>query len=431
MIEYPTVSRRTFVGGLAASLAMATTGSLLSDHLAQVRAAVPAGPASPAEPIGFRIGFQTRLDVMEAHAGLRHIPRDDNRFRAWVIERTKRLESRRGVQPPAQGEDPWRAWMSARMTPLEVFLPAQLRFPFYTHMPVDISGAEYGPLLRQRIRDGSCNGIFLYMNEGTPLAPTAVLDSITSTGPPVPILLSPKNVSDPVKLAAFMNYWADRPEWIPYVRVAFWQEPQGDFGAAGQPPISAWHQGVITLADAADRVGIASVAHVETWHLHPVYQPDGGIPRLLQFLWPVIRRLGGGISWSVFVFNERADAANNYVQWMNEFMATHFPYSAYGVSAYGDSVPPQLPPGDPRRIARADRIGSMFGDLDASRARYGGYYALYVGPDPTRNFWDARVEDEAVNAVDDLTDRNRLADVGSRDRGVLLAAEAAAGPAAD
>ena len=62
-----------------------------------------------------------------------------------------------------------------------------------------------------------------------------LLDSITSSGPPVPIMMSPKNVSDPVKLAAFMDYWVARPEWIPYVRVAYWQEPQGDFGGEGQP----------------------------------------------------------------------------------------------------------------------------------------------------------------------------------------------------
>ena len=124
---------------------------------------------------------------------------------------------------------------------MEANLPSPLRFPFYTHLPMDTPWDQHGPVLRQRISEGSCNGIFLYVNEYTPLAPNAVLDSITNSGPPVPILMSPKNVSDPVKLAAWMDYWAARPEWIPYIRVAFWQEPQGDFGGYLQRPVTEYH----------------------------------------------------------------------------------------------------------------------------------------------------------------------------------------------
>ena len=403
-------TRRSFLGQMVALSAGAGLGRHVLTPAAARAAVLPTGTyataagtaAADAAGIGagFRAGMTTRLAMLDAHAQLDPILQGSKSYREWIRARIGRIEDLRGVSPIERGDDEWRDWMAARMAPIEVFLPARMRLPFYTHMPLDISGAEYGPVLRRRIRDGSCNGIFLYMNESTPLAPTAVLDSITSTGRPVPILLSPKNVSDPVKLAAFMNYWADRPEWIPYVRVAFWQEPQGDFGAAGQPPISVWQDNVITLADAADRVGIASVAHVETWHLHPIYQPDGGIPRLLQFLRPVIRRLGGGISWSVFVFNQKPGAANDYVQWMVEFQATYFPYCSYGVAAYGDSVHPSTPPNDPIRLARAERVRSGLSDLAGCTGMYGGYYAVPRGPDPTRDFWDPHVEAVVAEAVD-------------------------------
>ena len=416
------ISRRAVIGGLAVSAAAAATGSLV---LPRAQADVLAGPSGDGLRSGFRVGFRTRLAVLEADAGLPQSPVDD-RFRNWAVARVRRLERRRGIKPEEQHDQPWRTWMSARLNPLEAFLPAPLRFPFYTHIPLDVAGPDYGPFLRQRIAAGECNGIFLYGGPSTPLAPNATLDSITGSGPPVPILMSPKNVSDPVTLKAWMDYWAARPEWIPYIRVAYWQEPQGDFGGAGQPPVSQWHQGVVTLADAADRVGIASAAHVETWHLDPS-QPHGGIPRLLEFLQPVIHRLGAGLSWSVFVFNQKPEGGPDCIRRMNEFMASYFPYSTYGVAAYGDSVPPSTPPDDFLRVVRAERLGSMFADLDVSRARYGGYYALAAPENPAWSFWDGLSAAETAVALAKLTDRGRTKVLSGRDGLVHLEAERAAG----
>jgi hypothetical protein len=286
---------------------------------------------------GFRPAVNTRLSVLEADSGLEAIPQGSMIYRNWINKRVARLESTRGVLHSRDDDDPDQPWRDAtfgRVGTLDTTLPDALRVRFYTHMPLGTPLKEVDDVLRQRIADGSCNGVFLYGDAKTPLAPTPVLDVITSSGPPLPIIMSPKNVSDPAKLEAFMNYWAARPEWIPYVRVAYWQEFQGDFGNPGQKPISDWHKGVTTLADAADKVGIVSIAHAETWNLHPS-KPFGGVPRLLQFLEPVIDRLGGGISWSVFVFNEKETAGNDFVRYMNEFMATYFPYTTYGVGAYG------------------------------------------------------------------------------------------------
>ena len=387
MSDLSKLSRRTLLGGLAATASVAAIGQFANLPDALARTTTPARGDAPVLPVedvrgGFRATFLSRLSALERVAGLAPIPAEDP-FRPWALASLRRVEEFYGVIAEPPGDQSWRLWVLDRLTVVERNLPAALRFPFYTHMPLDTPSGEYGPFLRQRIEDGSCNGVFLYMDARTPLAPTAFLESITSSGPPVPILISPKNVSDPVKLAAFMDYWVARPAWIPYVRVAYWQEPQGDFGGAGQPPLSVWQDNVLTLADAADRVGIASVAHVETWHLHPIYQPDGGIPRLLDLLQPVAHRLGGGISWSVFVFNQKPRAANDYVAWMNEFMAEYFPYLSYGTSAYGDAIHPDIPPDDPMRVERAARIASMYTDLGDSRARYGGYYALPVGPDPS------------------------------------------------
>jgi len=388
-------------------------------------ATVLGGRTAAGSTSGFRVSADARLSIMERDAKLAPLAQDGG-FRAWAIDRVTRIEQLRGVAPDGQAADPWRNWICDRLTTVEAFLPAPLRFPFYTHIPLDVAGPDYGPFLRQRIAAGECNGIFLYGGPSTPLAPTATLDSITGSGPPVPILMSPKNVSDPVTLKAWMDYWAARPKWIPYIRVAYWQEPQGDFGGTGQPPVSQWHQGVVTLADAADRVGIASAAHVETWHLDPS-QPHGGIPRLLEFLQPVIHRLGAGLSWSVFVFNQKPEGGPDCIRRMNEFMATHCPYSAYGVAAYGDSLPPSTPPDDVLRVVRAERLGSMFADLDVSRARYGGYYALAAPENPAWSFWDGLSAAETAEALAKLTDRGRTKVLSGRDGLVHLPAERAAG----
>ena len=410
------ISRRAVIGGLAVSAAAAATGSLV---LPRAQADVLAGPSGDGLRSGFRVGFRTRLAVLEADAGLPQSPVDD-RFRNWAVARVRRLERRRGIKPEEQHDQPWRTWMSARLNPLEAFLPAPLRFPFYGHIPLDVAGPDYGPFLRQRIAAGVCNGIFLYGGPYTPMAPTATLDSITGSGPPVPILMSPKNVSDPVTLKAWMDYWAARPEWIPYIRVAYWQEPQGDFGGTGQPPISQWHQGVVTLADAADRVGIASAAHVETWHLDPS-QPHGGVPRLLEFLQPVIHRLGAGLSWSVFVFNQKSEGGPDCIRRMNEFMASYFPYSTYGAGSYGDSVPPSTPPDSSLRLLRAERVAEGLTLLDASRARYAGYYALAAPSNPEWSFWDEFVAVEVWDALDDLAEAGRATELRQADSVVLAA----------
>ena len=412
MNDFPLLTRRTVIGGLAASAVAAATGGLIRPGSAAANAVTDMSEDRLLS--GFRAVLRSRLLVLEGDAELAAITQD-GAFRSWALARLERIEELRGVTPDPQQGASWRVWVSDRVTAVEAFLPAALRFPFYTHMPLSTPSGEYGPVLRQRIADGVCNGVFLYGNAATPMAPTTAMDSITSSGPPVNILMSPKNVSDPVKLKAWMDYWAARPAWIPYVRVAFWQEPQGDFGAAGQPPVTAWHQGVQTLADAADRVGIANVAHVETWHLHPS-QPHGGIPRLLELVQPVIHRLGGGITWSVFVFNQQAGLANDYVQWMNDFMGTYFPYSSYGVSAYGDSLPPSTPPESPERIRRTERIDSMFTDLDASRARYGGYYAVPDPANPEWVCWDEYVSDETAEALRELIAPDRAPAIQERDR---------------
>lgn len=411
MTDVVTRTRRSFLGrmvtltagaGLGAHLAAPATANAATFSTRAPMNGIMVRPPGGALGAGFRAGITTRLAMMERHAELAPLLQGKRSFHVWTEERVVRLERLRGVTPIAQGGFSWADWMMARMPAIERFLPEPLRLPFYTHMPTDAAPNDYGPILRQRIADGSCNGIFLYMGSGpgNELRPTPMLDSITNSGGPVPILMSPKNVSDPVKLAAWMDYWAARPEWIPYVRVAYWQEPQGDFGGAGQPPLSVWQDNVITLADAADRVGIASVAHVETWHLHPIYKPDGGVPRLLQLLAPVVDRLGGGISWSIFVFNQKPRAANDYVRWMLEFMATNFPYCSYGVAAYGDSVHPSTPPNDPIRLARAERVRTALADLAQCTGMYGGYYAVPVGPDPSRSFWDTYVEAVVTDAID-------------------------------
>lgn len=404
-----TFDRRSFgklVGTLAAAgavpLAISKTAWADSGSLTPSSGAVGAGIQSVLdEPaaIGFRAGVVTRLDVLEGDAGLTAIPQGDTAFHPWINRRESRLEDLRKLVCPAQGNQSWRDWTAGRVATLDGTLPDSLRFRFFTHMPLDVPGSDYATLLRQRIAEGSCNGIFLYGNPGTPMGPTAVMQGLVDSGPPVPIIMSPKNVSDAGQLAAWMNFWAAHPEWLPYVRVAFWQEFQGDFGGAGQPPVSDWQKSVITLADAADQIGVASMAHAETWNLHPIYKPCGGIPRLLEFLEPVIARIGGGISWSVFVFNQKQRAGNDFVQWMNEFMTTYFPYTSYGVSAYGDAVDPAVPAGDPIRVARAERVASTFRDLLASNATNGGYYALPIGPDATRNFWDDLVEAKVVEAL--------------------------------
>lgn len=256
---------------------------------------------------------------------------------------------------------------------------------FLTHTELGLSPEQFAAQVRERIAAGECDGVMMYRGEGSPLDVDPYVTALVASGPPCVTAYSPKNVTDPEGARRWAAAWPE--PWRPFVLAQFFQECQGNFGNAGQPPITAWHDGVRALADACDPVGIRTGAHLETYSLGP-YQPHGGTARAHELLGPVATRLAV-LTLSVFEFSGKdrgvMHAANGH-----EFAAS-YPSLRLGFTAVGDSVPRDA--GDDVRRARATRLATTFGAIAGTRATMAGSYSLARPPESTRDFYDQHVRD--------------------------------------
>ena len=158
------LSRHTLLGGLAATASVAAIGQFanLPDALAERRRRLEVMPQScPSRTFGgLRAAFLSGLSALERVAGLAPIPAEDP-FRPWALASLRRVEEFYGVIAEPPGDQSWRLWVLDRLTVVERNLPAALRFPFYTHMPLDTPSGEYGPFCASgsrmaRVTESSC-----------------------------------------------------------------------------------------------------------------------------------------------------------------------------------------------------------------------------------------------------------------------------------
>jgi hypothetical protein len=170
-------------------------------------------------------------------------------------------------------------------------------------------------------------------------------------------------------------------EWLPYLLVEFWQEPQGDF----QGREAEFHQQVQALADVCGDYGIQTGVHLETWNLHPT-QPHGGTPGCRALLEPVLDMIDW-VTWSIFEFNLKPTVVD-YVAWLATFMADYD--KPWGATAIGVSVPTATAT-EEQRILRVHLLDTVYDALVPTDATICGHYSVPVPPDPTRSCYDDKV----------------------------------------
>jgi hypothetical protein len=259
---------------------------------------------------------------------------------------------------------------------------------FLTHTPLGQSPAVFAQTVRQRIANGECSGVMYYRSKDAgPLRPDAYQAALIASGPPCHVVLSPKVVTDRDGAAAWAAAWPE--EWRSYVRVAYFQEPGGDFGGPDQPPLEEFVQGVTDLADACDPYGIASMLHLELWTLSPNNPKRDAETAEARAMVDACRSRIVAIGWSYFVYDLK-DRSGVLIPPMVGFMADYSEL-AYGPTAVGVSVQYGIPQDDKRRTDRARLLAAVYAATAGTGATLGGCYALPQGPDKTHDFYDPQV----------------------------------------
>lgn len=259
---------------------------------------------------------------------------------------------------------------------------------FLTHTPLGQSPAVFAQCVRQRIANGEATGVMYYRpKDAGPLRPDAYQAALIASGEPCHVLLSPKVVTDRETAAEWAQAWPE--EWRPWVRVAYFQEPGGDFGGPGQPPLEEFVQGVTDLADACDPVGIESMLHLELWTLSPNNPNRDAETAEARAMVDACRARIVGVGWSYFVYDLK-DKSGVLIPPMVEFMAD-YPELAYGPTAVGISVRYGIGQDDPDRVTRARLLAAAYAACVGTGATLYGCYALPQGPDKTRDFYDPQV----------------------------------------